>query len=279
MKDLKTRFSVGRARAILEQLWSTISTRGLSIVHKKQVAVLTGKAFLIPPKTWKRLYLRFKVHMEGGTTVALVLQKEGLISELSITKGGQLRVNTYNTTNEVIHLTPKTVMVNVWANQLGIKYLGQEARVLNIRKEELQSVGERLREKISQKYPKVGDFSTHPINDKLAKMGVRSTEVRWKIPPDQGVRTQYKVETVADRRMVHHRLRDYIRRGYLTDVSVGEDVYFNPLLPVRKPNGTFRFTNGFRRLNTYFPAPARRRRWMSGEKCGKWIQNESTLWR
>ena len=72
--------------------------------------------------------------------MALALQKEGLISGLSITKGGQLRVNAYNTTDEVIHLTPKTVMVNIWADQLAIKYLGQEARVLNIWKEELLSV-------------------------------------------------------------------------------------------------------------------------------------------
>ena len=177
-KELKASFSVGKARAILEQLWSTISTRGLSVLSKNQVAVLSGKAFFIPPRTWKRLYLPFKVHVGGGTTIALALQKEGLISGLSITKGGQLRVNVYNTTDEVIHLTPKTVMVNVWAEQLEIKYLGQEARVLNIRKEELLSVGENLREEITQKYPKVGDFSTHPINDKLAKMGVRSTEVK-----------------------------------------------------------------------------------------------------
>ena len=135
-----------------------------------------------------------------------------------------------------------------------IKYLGQKARVLNIKKEELLRVREKLREEISQKYPKVGDFSTHQINDKLAKMGVRSTEVKWKIPPDQGVRTQYKVETVVDRRMIHDQLQDYVRRGYLIDVSIGEDVYFNPLLPVRKPNGAFQFTNDFRRLNTYFPS-------------------------
>ena len=253
-KDLKAGFSVGKARAMLEQLWSTISTRGLSVLSKDHVAVLAGKAFFIPPRTWKRLYLPFKAHVGGGTTIALALQKEGLISGLSITRGGQLRVNVYNTTDEVVHLTPKTVMVNVWAEQLEIKYLGQEAKVLNIQKEELLDVGENLREEITQKYPKVGDFSTHPINDKLAKMGVRSTEIKWKIPPDQGVRTQYKVETVADRRMVHDQLQDYVRRGYLTDVSVGEDVYFNPLLPVRKPNGTFRFTNDFRRLNTYFPS-------------------------
>ena len=56
--------------------------------------------------------------MGGGTTVALALQKEGLISGLSIMKGAKLHVNVYNATNEVIHLTPKTVMVNVWADPL-----------------------------------------------------------------------------------------------------------------------------------------------------------------
>ena len=84
------------------------------------------------------------------------------------------------------------------------RVLGTGSENLNIRKEELLSAGEKLREEISQKYPKVGDFSIHPINDQLAKMGVRCTEVKWKIPPDQGVRTQ--VKTVADRRMVHDQL-------------------------------------------------------------------------
>ena len=154
----------------------------------------------------------------------------------------------------MIHLTPKTVMANVWADQLEIKYLGQKARTLNIQKENILDVGEKLREEISQKYPKVGDFSSHPINGKLSKMGVRSTAVRWKDPQDQGARTQYKVESIADRRMVHDELQDYVRRGYLTSVSVSGDVYVNPLLLVRQQNGTFRFTNDFRSLNTSFPS-------------------------
>ena len=192
--------------------------------------------------------------MEGGTTVALSLQKDGLIAGLSLTKGGQLRVNAFNTTNEVVHIAPKTVMATVWAQQLEVKYLGQDPKILSINKEEILDFGEKLREEITWQYPKVGDFSLHPINDKLAKLGVRSTEVKWEKPLDQGVRTQYKVESVADRRMVRDQLQDYVHRGYLTDVSVAKDVHFNPLLPVRKPNGTFRFTNDFRRLNIYFPS-------------------------
>ena len=192
--------------------------------------------------------------MEGGTSVAIALQKEGIIAGLSITKGGQLRINAYNTTDAVVYLTPKTAMVHVWADKLEIKYQGQDPKILCINREKILDFGEKLCEEIRRKYPKVGDFSTHPINDKLARLGVRSTEVRWDEPQDRGLRTQYKVETVADRRIVHDQLQDYVQRGYLNDVSVGEDVYFNPLLPVRKPNGTYRFTNDFRRLNSYFPS-------------------------
>ena len=177
-KDLKTSFSVGKAKTILEQLWSTIFTRGLSIFDRQHVAVLAGKTFFVPPKTWKHLYLPFKIHMSGGTTVALALQKEGLMSGLSIMKGGQLHVNAYHATAEVIHLTPKTVMVNVWADQLEIKHWGQKVKAANIQKEKLLDVRKKMREEITQEYPKVGDFGTHPINDKLAKMGVRSIGVR-----------------------------------------------------------------------------------------------------
>ena len=112
-------FTSGSARARLEQLWSTEATRGLSVITPKQVAVLAGKAFFLPPKTWKRLYLPFKVQMEGGTSVAVALQKEGIIAGLSITKGGQLRINAYNTTDAVVYLTPKTAMVHVWADKCG----------------------------------------------------------------------------------------------------------------------------------------------------------------
>ena len=30
-------------------------------------------------------------------------------------------------------------------------------------------------------------------------------------------------------------LQDYVRRDYVTEVSVGRDVYINPILPVPRP--------------------------------------------
>ena len=130
-------------------------------------------------------------------------RRKEFFARLSITKGGQLRINAYNTTSTVVYLTPKIAMVHVRADKLEIKYQGEDLKVLCIEREKVLDFGEKLREEIRQKHPKVGDYSTHPINDKLARLSIRSTEVRWDEPQDRGLRTQYKVETVADRRMVH----------------------------------------------------------------------------
>ena len=114
--------------------------------------------------------------------------------------------------------------------------------------------GDRLREEISSKFPEVGDFSTHPVNSEMEKLKVRANEVVWADPPQRASRTQYSVESVVNKKFVDPQLRDYACHGYLETVSVGEDAYLSPLLPVRKPNRTFYFTNDFRKLNSYFPS-------------------------
>ena len=81
---------------------------------------------------------------------------------------------------------------------------------------------------------------------------VLEKEVLWIEPPNLGSRTQYSVESVADRRKVMTQLEEYVSRGYLEEVSVSDLVFLSPLLPIRKPNGSFRFTNDFRYLNAYF---------------------------
>ena len=70
-------------------------------------------------------------------------------------------------------------------------------------------------------------------------------EVQWKDPPECGIRTQYSIERVADRKQIAKQLDEYVRRGYLREVSVSEKIYMSPLLSIRKANGTFRFTNDF----------------------------------
>ena len=93
-------------------------------------------------------------------------------------------------------------MVNVWADQLEIKYPGHDLKVLEVL---MNGQFVRIWGRIMQNLPNVGNFSIHlfkdklvgdfntdRVNDQLGKLGVRSTEVQWENLPDRVVRTQYK---------------------------------------------------------------------------------------
>ena len=60
------------------------------------------------------------------------LQRSSLIAGLSVTKGGQLRVNIWNATDGAIHLTPKTIMVNVIGAKFGVKLFGRDERKIYV---------------------------------------------------------------------------------------------------------------------------------------------------
>ena len=265
---------------VLEQIWNLEGNRGVKIYSEGAVSILAGKSIFIPPKEWIRVYLPYKLIIEGGVTIACGLQRRGLIAGLAITKGGQIRVNIWNSTQEVIQLAPKTVLVNVLGAEVTVKYLGENAEKIQKedvyeidereelkekdRKEKIMGIGigelspefpfsaEKIEEKIREMFPNVGDLSSHPVNERMEELIVKKEEVNWSEPQEFGVRTQYAIENVADRRLIDKQLDEYVQRGYLREVSVAEVVYLSPLLPIKKPNGTFRFTNDFRKLNKYF---------------------------
>ena len=244
---------------------------------------MAGKSIFIPPKEWIRVYLPYKLIIEGGVTVVCGLQRKGLIAGLAITKGGQIRMNIWNSTPEVIQLAPKTILVNVLGAEISIKYLGENTEKIDKKdvyeieeideeievkddekQEEFREIcigelspefpfsAEKIEEKIREMFPKVGDLSSHPVNEKMEELIVKKEEVNWSEPQEYGVRTQYSIENVADRRLIDKQLDEYVQRGYLKEISVAEVAYLSPLLPIKKPNGTFRFTNDFRKLNKYF---------------------------
>ena len=109
----------------LEQLWD-LEGIGLTVHSPTAVSVLLGKSVFVPPREWKRIYLPYKVVVKGGVSVFCGLQRAGLISGLSITKGGQLRINVWNALDEAVYLTAKTIMANVVGAQVYIKRFGQE---------------------------------------------------------------------------------------------------------------------------------------------------------
>ena len=240
---------------VLEQMWSLDKNSGFSRKGDNCVALTAARAVFLPPREWTQILLPYKMVIEGKVSVFCALSKKGVLAEVTVTSGGQIKVNAWNMTQETVYLTPKTVIVNLIGAKIGIKRFGSE-KVLQINSMSLEDVefGEMIKEKIMEKFPGVGDLSSHPVNKKMEKLLVRATEVKWNEPPERGSRTQYSVESVADRNLINKQLGEYVQRGYLKEVSVADDIYLSPLLPIKKPNGTFRFTNDFRKLNSYFPS-------------------------
>ena len=141
-------------------------------------------------------------------------------------------------------------MVNIFGADISFIYYGKKEKppicfLTTITAEIIEA-------KVRSLYPGVGDLSSHPVNEEMQRLVVRGDEVTWLEPKEHGSRTQYSIENVVDRRLVAKQLGEYVQRGYLREVSVADSIYMSPLLPVPKPNGTFRFTNDFRKLNFYF---------------------------
>ena len=112
----------------LEQLWSMSGSSGIRVHNSHSVSVLACNSVFLPPKQWTRVYLPYKVSVVGGVTLTCGLSRVGLVAGLAVTKGGQLRVNVWNATDETVQLTPKTVMVNVLGARVRIKRHGKEPK-------------------------------------------------------------------------------------------------------------------------------------------------------
>ena len=115
-----------------------------------------------------------------------------------------------------------------------------------------EEISHEIEEEIKKRFPRVGDFSTHPVNELMAKLVVRKDEISWVEPKEYGCRTQYTVEKVVDRATIAKQLAAYEKCSYIRKVSTWEKVSLSTLLPVLKPDGRFRFTTDFRKLNKYF---------------------------
>jgi len=165
-----------------------------------------------------------------------------------------VRLDVFNSTGFVVRLTPKTPLVTV----RGFEHVDVDRLAsLNIVSVEQKIPEEKitaqlLSEELKTVYPEVCDVTKHPVTASMQKLEVRAHEVSWTTPKEMGQRTPLKMEEVADRKKVAAQLEDYVRKGYLREVSTGERVFLSPLFPLKKANGDYRCTTDFRALNAYF---------------------------
>ena len=112
--------------------------------------ILCGRAGFLPPKKWTSILLPYKVIIQVAISVFCGLNRRGLIAGLAVTKGGQIKLNVWNTTDEAIHLTPKTVLVNLMGARVEVKKIGMTdtIRVSNVLIEE--DMGEKIKRIIKE---------------------------------------------------------------------------------------------------------------------------------
>ena len=96
---------------------------------------------------------------------------------LAISKGGQIKINAWDTTDEVMYVTPKTVLVNIVGAKIKVKRMG-EKRISTLKEVEdqgledqedsnLEEWKEKIQDHITKEYRKVGDLSSHPGNKRM----------------------------------------------------------------------------------------------------------------
>eukprot|EP00210_Caulerpa_lentillifera_P009663 g9219.t1 len=238
--------------AAVPELWE-VQGNGLAI-EKHVVKIFSGRTHHLSPRTWKRLYLAFKLEVDyGGVTIGSALSRDGLVSGVVLTSGGMMRLDVYNSTSKVVRIAPATQLVTLRGHEeVEIERLQPTRATVESVVSEVEATAESLRQEVASKYPEVADLSSHPIKPAMEELRVRATEVQWQSPEDFGCRTPYRVESVACRHAVEHQIELYIQRGYLRRVSCSEDVYFSPLLPIKKKDGSYRLTTDFRALNAHF---------------------------
>ena len=230
----------------MHQQWEIKDGTGISITPKG-VQLQSGKPRFLPPKTWERWYLPWKLEVEGGVTIASCFQRPEVLSGVVVTSGGMVRCEVYNTSDRVIRITPTTPLVSLH----GHKSI-EVVRLAKAHTAAVDTLAESLRNELARRFPDVSDLSRHPIVPAMEPLRVRADEVCWTPPREQGLRTSYKTEQVADRRKIAEQLEHYVQRGYLRTVSMGERVALSPLYPIPKKDGSYRFTNDFRWLNAHF---------------------------
>ena len=91
-----------QGKVLLDQIWNLNGNKEIKIHAKGVISILVWKPVFPLLAEWMQMYLPYKLHIEGGITIACGLHRQGLIVGLLVTKGYQFRVNIWNSTPKII---------------------------------------------------------------------------------------------------------------------------------------------------------------------------------
>ena len=116
---------------LLEQMWESGSGHmGIKTNPNDTFSLTAARSEFLPPKLWKRTLIPYKARIVGASTFVCGLHRPGLVAGLTLTKGGLMNVDIYNSIEEMVYLTPKTVLANILGVDVFIHEFGKKARKL-----------------------------------------------------------------------------------------------------------------------------------------------------
>ncbi len=112
----------------LHQKWELHGHMGIRTNPNGTVSLTAAKTYFLPPKSWNVIMVPYKAEIIGGATIANGLSRAGLLSTLTLTQTGEIYIQGFNSMEESIHLTAKTVVVNIIGADVWLKPFNSRIR-------------------------------------------------------------------------------------------------------------------------------------------------------
>lgn len=241
-----------------------IFSKGYHWIQNGNVAYLSiGRTLFVGAKESVLITLPIQVSLEGIQGLVSCLQRKGLMSSVYLTRNGLIRVQMYNTTEDVITLSPRLMVcaLMLQPNCHFHAYLEEEGtpkcQVL-----EVKPNLENLQLECMRQFPLLFGVVIDEEERKRRKQGleVKASEIEWcaKVPLSNSGLT-YNLGLI-DPNKIQNLLSELESKNQIRRMLPNEQGRFSPIMFKEKSDGRLRPLNDLRAINkfskawlTYFP--------------------------
>jgi len=252
-----------RNHLVIHQRWTV--PKGVTIRRSGDTVVIPiGRTYYIRPRAWRTLHVPWKLELKNcQCSITSAVNVRGVLSSVMVEKTGALKVNVFNSSEEVVCIPARTLGVRVFgAEALKVEGLPNEGqmKVSGIQTEGVKGQTEaEIRKSLMEQFPSVFDMSEHTVPPAMRALKVKPAELPDTTGvPSGGSQCTFRIDQQVRDQDIEETLRRYEDLGYISRVRLNDKVFLSPLMPFRKPGKTeIRVVNDFRQLNGYFPTHGR----------------------
>jgi len=185
-----------------------------------------------------------------------------------IEKTGAIKINIFNTRDEVICIPARALGVRIFGIQrFSVEgLLNEKQGEANVVVKEVKTTRgitgvteEDVKRSLLRQFPTVFDMTKHAVPIAMQALRVKPSELPdvSRVPPG-GSQCTFRIDHQVRNQDIEEALQRYQDLGYISRIRLNDQVFLSPLMPFRKPGKTeIRVVNDFRALNGYFPTHGR----------------------